>query len=114
MPYIAFNTSKNLSEQEKIGVKSMLGKSISLLSGKQESKLMIDLSDNRTMYFGGEKKENLVFIDVRLYQMISIDDRKNFTEAVFKGINEICKIKNDEIFLNFIQLETWGTNGVLK
>ena len=114
MPFISFNTTKNLTDDQKDQVKSMFGKNISLLSGKAESKLMVDISDNHTMYFGGEKRESLAFIDVRLYLMINFSDKKAFTEEVFKGIEEICEIKENEIFLNFIQLETWGTMGSLK
>ena len=114
MPFISFNTTKKLTADQKDQVASMFGKNISLLSGKTESKLMVDISDNHTMYFAGEKRESLVFIDVRLYLMINLFDKKAFTEEIFKGIEKICEIKENEIFLNFIELETWGSMGSLK
>ena len=64
MPYIAINTSKTLSDGQKDALKTALGEKITVIPGKSESKLMIDIADSRAMYFAGEKRD-LAFVEVR-------------------------------------------------
>ena len=56
MPYIAINTSKPLSAAQKDELKTALGEKITVIPGKSESRLMVDISDNHTMYLAGEKR----------------------------------------------------------
>ena len=51
MPYIAVTTSKALSDEQKDELKKTIGQKISLIPGKTEAALMVDISDNHTMYF---------------------------------------------------------------
>ena len=53
MPYIAVTTSKALSDEQKDELKKTIGQKISLIPGKTEAALMVDISDNHTMYFAG-------------------------------------------------------------
>ena len=57
MPYIAVTTSKALSDEQKDELKKTIGQKISLIPGKTEAALMVDISDNHTMYFAGEKRK---------------------------------------------------------
>ena len=50
MPYIAVTTSKALSDEQKDELKKAIGQKISLIPGKTEAALMVDISDNHTMY----------------------------------------------------------------
>lgn len=114
MPFISFSTGQKLEETKKEELKSMFGKNVTLLSGKSEARLMIDLCDEHTMYFAGNQNQNLAFIDVKLFQMSSYADKKAFTDAVFADVKNICGISEQDIYLNFVQLDTWGTGGTLK
>ena len=49
MPYIAVTTSKALSDEQKDELKKTIGQKISLIPGKTEAALMVDISDNHTM-----------------------------------------------------------------
>ena len=46
MPYIAVTTSKALSDEQKDELKKTIGQKISLIPGKTEAALMVDISDN--------------------------------------------------------------------
>ena len=54
MPYIGVSTSKRLSDDQKDALKVALGEKISVIPGKSEKALMIDIADGHTMYFAGE------------------------------------------------------------
>ena len=113
MPYIAINTSKNLSDIQKDELKTLLGEKITVIPGKSESRLMIDISDNHTMYFAGEKRE-LAYIDVKCYGTTEFTYKKAFTEEVFKIVQEITELPQDSIYLTYSEFENWGTNGSMK
>ena len=61
MPYIAVTTSKALSDEQKDELKKTIGQKISLIPGKTEAALMVDISDNHTMYFAGASWRTLMF-----------------------------------------------------
>ena len=50
MPYIAVTTSKALSDEQKDELKKTIGQKISLIPGKTEAALMVDISDNHTIH----------------------------------------------------------------
>ena len=99
MPYIAVTTSKALSDEQKDELKKTIGQKISLIPGKTEAALMVDISDNHTMYFAGEKRK-LAYVDVRCYGSTEFENKKALTEALFdavelQGAGEVQRILQD-------------------
>jgi len=113
MPYIAINTSKPLSDEQKEQLKTVLGEKITVIPGKSESRLMIDISDSHTMYFAGEKRE-LAYVDVKCYGTTEFENKKAFTEAAFEAIEQITGLPQDGIYLTYSEFENWGTLGSMK
>jgi len=113
MPYIAINTSKPLSDRQKEALKTALGEKITVIPGKGESKLMIDISDNHTMYFAGEKRE-LAYVDVKCYGAAEFANKKAFTEAAFEAVQQTTGLPQDGIYLTYSEFENWGTLGSMK
>jgi len=113
MPYIAINTSKPLSNPQKEALKTALGEKITLIPGKGESKLMIDISDSHTMYFAGEKGE-LAYVDVKRYGATEFANKKAFTEAAFAAVQQTTGLPQDSIYLTYSEFENWGMLGSMK
>lgn len=113
MPYIGINTSKTLSQQQKDALKSALGEKITLIPGKGESKLMIDIADGHTMYFAGEQRE-LAYLDVKCYGKTEFAHKKAFTEAAFEAVQQAFGLPQDGIYLTYSEFENWGTLGSMK
>ena len=113
MPYIAINTSKTLSDAQKEALKTALGEKITLIPGKSEGKLMIDISDGRTMYFAGEERA-LAYVDVKCYGAAEFEHKKAFTEAAFQAVQQAAGLPQDGIYLSYSEFETWGVMGSMK
>ncbi|MEA4993339.1 MAG: phenylpyruvate tautomerase MIF-related protein [Oscillibacter sp.] len=113
MPYIGINTSKSLSDPQKDALKTALGAKISLIPGKSESKLMVDISDGRTMYLAGEKRE-LAYVDVKCFGAGEFAHKKVFTEAAFEVVQQTTGLPQDGIYLTYSEFENWGTQGTMK
>lgn len=113
MPYIAVSTSKALSDAQKDALKTAIGARIGVIPGKVEAALMVDISDNHTMYFAGEKRE-LAFVDVRCYGSTEFENKKAFTEAAFEAVQQSTGLPEDGIYLTYSEFANWGTRGSMK
>ncbi|MBP3273955.1 MAG: hypothetical protein J6L93_03015, partial [Butyrivibrio sp.] len=66
MPFIDSKVSVKVTPKQRKELKERLGQAISLLPGKSESWLMIDLSDEQDMYFRGDGEQPTAFIGVSI------------------------------------------------
>lgn len=90
MLFIGFKVSvKILSEKEEI-IKKRLGELIELILGKSEKFLMVGFEDEYLFYFGGEKLEKGVFVEVKILGKVS----KEFYDMLIKVI---CIIYEEEL-----------------
>ena len=113
MPYIAINTSLNISETQKEIIKTELGHLITIIPGKTESTLMIDFSDGKTFYKAGNKISG-VFIDLRLFHKSEFDLKRKFTEETIELIHQKLNIPKENIYLIIMEFDNWGSGGTLK
>lgn len=113
MPYIAVTTSKALSDEQKDELKKTIGQKISLIPGKTEAALMVDISDNHTMYFASEKRK-LAYVDVRCYGSTEFENKKALTEALFDAVELHTGLHDDSIYLTYTEFSNWGTRGTMK
>lgn len=113
MPYIAVNTSLALSAAQKTALKDALGEKITVIPGKSESKLMVDISDGHTMAFAGVERA-LAFVDVRCYGTTEFPHKKAFTEAAFEAVRQTTGLADDAIYLTYSEFANWGTLGSMK
>ncbi|WP_312281935.1 phenylpyruvate tautomerase MIF-related protein [Oscillibacter sp.] len=113
MPYIGINTSKRLSDTQKDTLKTALGEKISLIPGKTERMLMVDISDGRTMYLAGEQRD-LAYVDVKCFGSAEFAHRKAFTEAAFEVVQQTTRLPQDGIYLTYSEFENWGMQGTMK
>ena len=104
---------KALSDEQKDELKKTIGQKISLIPGKTEAALMVDISDNHTMYFAGEKRK-LAYVDVRCYGSTEFENKKALTEALFDAVELHTGLHDDSIYLTYTEFYNWGTRGTMK
>lgn len=114
MPYIGVNLSKTLEAGQGEALKTAVGEVITLLPGKSEALLMMDIQDGKPTWFGGKAQENSAFVDVRLYGSQSFEAKSNFTKAMFEAFERVLGIAPESMFLGIKEYDTWGTRGILK
>ena len=114
MPYISITTAEKLTDEQKIATKSELGKLITILPEKVEGGLMVDFSDGHTMFFRGNAAPVCAFVEIRIFRKSPLEAKKEFTAEVFKLMERQFGIKNDQMFLNIVEFENWGSAGVFK
>ena len=67
MPFINSKVSVKTTEEQQKELKTRLGQAISIIPGKSESWLMVNLEDDRKMYFRGDDSEPIAFVCMNIY-----------------------------------------------
>ena len=113
MPYIAINTSQKLSDAQRDKIKTELGRLITIIPTKTEAGLLLDFSDGRTLYKAGEKVDG-AFIELRLFRKADLEPKKKFTEEVFGLFSRELGTKTENMYLNILEFDNWGSAGTYK
>ena len=112
MPYIAINTTLELSDSRKEKIKAELGRLITIIPTKTEAGLLVDFSGSRTIYKAGENVSG-IFIDLRLFHKSDHEPKKKFTEETFEMLARELGVKKEDMYLTIMEFENWGAGGTL-
>ncbi|MDR0601066.1 MAG: hypothetical protein LBG42_01665, partial [Treponema sp.] len=85
MPYISVSIGQKLGARQKETLKSELGRLITIIPGKTEPDLLVDIRDGGSLYMGGTEEPS-VYIDLRLYTKTDGEAKKRFTRELFAFI----------------------------
>ncbi len=111
MPFIDTRVSIKTTEEQKTELKTRLGQAISLIPGKSESWLMIDLADDQTMYFRGSDAEPLAFVGINFFGDPNRAAFDKMTAEVTKIYGEVLGIAPDHMYIKYSATHDWGWNG---
>ena len=111
MPYIKISTSIAVNQQKMEQVKSALGKAISLIPGKSESHLMVEISDGHQLWFGGENNKPLAFVEVSILGKSTRAAYGALTAEICKILDSILGISGSGVYVKYTETEHWGFNG---
>ena len=109
MPFISVKTNRKINEEKRLELKSELGKAISIIPGKSENWLMVDIEDGRNLYFRGSGSEDIVFAEVKIFGGASRQVYDKLTERLTDILRETAGA--EEIYIKYEEAETWGYNG---
>ena len=111
MPFIdsKVNVKTTLKQQKEL--KTRLGQAVSLIPGKSESWLMINLEDDRKMYFRGDDSEPLAFICINYYGSADESAFVKMTAELTKIYGEVLGMKPDHMYVKYDASMYWGWNG---
>jgi len=113
MPYIAINTTQELSAAQKEKIKSELGRLMTIIPTKTEAGLLVDFSGGRTMYKAGVSVDG-AFIDLKLFKKSELEPKKQYTAEIFNLFTRELGIKKEHIYMTIDEYENWGSNGELR
>jgi len=114
MPYMRVSLTKKLAQDQQEELAAGLGNALSIIPGKDGRGLIVDMEDDKTMFVGGVKQENMAFVDVRYYSNFTYQIKKDFTVAVFETINRLLGTSKDRMFLTISEYNSWGGFGDFK
>ena len=112
MPFINAKFSSAVSPDKEIEIKSALGDAISLI-GKSETYLMVEIDDNRRLYFGGKNDEPIAFFDVSLLHSAPRHAYEALTARLCEIAKESMGVDTKNVYVKFEETENWGYDGFM-
>jgi len=113
MPHVAVSMAEKLTKEQTTDLKKTLGQLIAILPTKSESVLMVDIADDRSLFFAGEELAHGAFVDVRLYGESPFDAKQQFTKELTAYLEETFSVPPQYVYVNFVELNQWGVRGDL-
>ncbi len=111
MPYINIKTTKKLLFEDKVNIKSELGKAICIFPGKSENWLMCSVSDEENIWFKGDDSADSVFMEVKLFGSVDKTAANAFTEEISRYLKNTFSIEPSRIYIRYEGGTDWGWNG---
>lgn len=113
MPFIDVKVSSPLSETAIETIKTRLGKSISLVPGKSEGYLMVNIADRCHLYFKGSNTQPASMTEVSIFGTANRSDCEMLTKEICSILSEEAQIPPERSYVKFQFVENWGYNGFM-
>ena len=113
MPYINVKVSSSLNDEKIEQIKTSLGRAISLIPGKSEAYLMVNIEDNCHLYFKGNDSAPTAFTEVAIFGSADKGDCEKVTEEICNILSEIASVPPDRCYVKFEYSDKWGYNGFM-
>ena len=107
MPYINAKFTGTVTPEKETQLKSALGEAITLL-GKSERYLMVEIEDNRRLYFGGKNDQPIAFFDVSLLHSAPRESYEKLTARLCEIAKDTMNVDGGNVYVKFEETENWG------
>lgn len=111
MPYINSRVSTAMTAAQRVSVKEKLGRAISIIPGKSEEWLMLELADGCDLYFQGKKAQPSAFVEVKVFGTIPENCLDELTGAICEIYEQDLQIQKDHVYVKYEEIDKWGWNG---
>ncbi|MBO4337277.1 MAG: hypothetical protein J5842_04320 [Lachnospiraceae bacterium] len=111
MPFINSKVSVKMTQEQKEELKTKLGEAISIIPGKSETWLMVNLEDDLSMYFRGDDSQPVAFVGVNVYGDDTPAAYERMTAELTKIYGELLGIPADHMYVRYSASREWGWNG---
>ena len=111
MPFIRFSSAKKVPPETEQPLIDALGAALSCIPGKDPKWTMVALDDGRPMYFGGQKQEDMVFLDTKYVGHFSFQQKRAYVRAACRAVHELLGTPIDRICVTIDEHESWGALG---
>ncbi len=111
MPFIRTTTSKPLTKEQITEIKCEYGRSISLVSGKNEGQLMLAFHSDIPMSYQGDEKTACAMVEVSLFGAAEPKELNDLTAAITSALVRVAALNPDKVYVNYLEFKHWGVSG---
>lgn len=113
MPFINVKLSETATDNQIETVKTELGKAISLLPGKSEMYLMVNIEDGCHLYFKGNQSAPTAMCEVSVFGTATRSACEALTVEICRILERELSVPQNRIYVKFSFIDTWGYDGYL-
>lgn len=111
MPYIEAKFSSKLTEEKIEALKTAFGKAIECIPGKSESWLMVNIEDNKKLFFKGNADADTAYLSVSVFGNAQKTAYEALTEKLCEAVYEIVGVSPERTYITYSEYDKWGWNG---
>lgn len=111
MPYISVRTTASANAEKCEAVKAALGKAISVIPGKSEAWLMVEIEPECKLWFRGDASGDSAMVRVMVLGSLSDRDSSRMSAEVTDILSKELGISPDRIYIAYSEHDKWGWNG---
>jgi hypothetical protein len=101
---------RKLTAPQKETLKTELGRLITIIPGKTEPDLIVNIQDGGSLYMDGTEEPS-VYADLRVYTKTDPEAKKDFTRKFFALITREFGIEAGRQYLTISEYDHWGYDG---
>ena len=109
MPLISVYTNRSVDREKADRIKEGCGSAISLIPGKDETWLMVDVEGDRFLYFGGSDAP-CVMTEVKIFRKAPAGSYDALTAALCDLLSKALDVPTDRIYVKYEEVSHWGYN----
>ena len=110
MPFISVHTNVKTEKKTADAVKAACGSAITLLPGKTEDWLMVEVEGEKALYFKGSD-EPCAIAEVKIFGKASASAYDNLTKALCEILSKALNVPGSRIYVKYEEVSHWGWNG---
>ena len=111
MPYIELKTTAAVSEKKALDLKTAFGKAIECFPGKTENWLMVNIEDQKRMWFKGDNSSDCAMVCVDLLGSVSSSASEKMTAEICDVLSKQLSLSPDRVYVKYSGFSDWGWNG---
>ena len=111
MPYIKTSTTVKVNKEKEEALVKAYGEAITLIPGKSEEWLMLNLDDECKMAFRGSAEDDICMIEVDIFGATGDEAYDKLTERLCKVAKDILGVDGDRVYVKYRECDRWGYNG---
>lgn len=110
MPFIRTTTNRSVEKSTADKITAACGQAITLLRGKTEEWLMVEVTGDKNLYFKGSDAPCAI-AEVQILGKANPAELENLTDAMTKILSASLDISADRIYVRYEEVDHWGWNG---
>ncbi len=108
MPYIELKTTVPVDMSKKEELREDFGKAITLVPGKTEDVLMVEIEDQKDMWLGASKLDKGAYLSVDYFGVVEDKYLDLLNDELFKILKEKLSLQQEQIYVTFTPRADWG------
>ena len=110
MPFIRTTTNRPVTKPTADKITAACGQAITLLRGKTEEWLMVEVTGEKNLYFKGTD-EPCAIAEVQILGKANPSELENLTDAMTQILSSALDVPSDRIYVRYEEVAYWGWNG---
>ena len=100
----------NVSDEQKLSIKSALGRAITAIPGKSEGWLMVGIEPEYDLWFKGEN-DPAAMVEVSIFGSASSNALCTLTSHITGIMTDNIGIPSERVYVKYTSTNDWGWNG---